>query len=187
MSDWRPIDLSAWPRESMGIYLIGHLIELITVLADPAPMIDAWLAAADLIEARVSDREVAWRFPGEQDVGEPVAAGAGRWWPGDAGVARACGGRWSVQVPAWKAAERDEGQIARWRAPTSQPCVPHQIKIFSRGDRGGPRRQGRRGLGAGAGWVRRLGRWRAGMRRLGWWRAGCRSVPGGGPGWWRAR
>jgi hypothetical protein len=35
----------------MGIHPIGHLIELITVLADPAPMIDAWLAAADLIEA----------------------------------------------------------------------------------------------------------------------------------------
>jgi hypothetical protein len=37
------------------------------------------LAAADLIEAGTSIREVARRFPGIADVGEPVAAGAGRW------------------------------------------------------------------------------------------------------------
>jgi len=44
------------------------------------------LAAADLMEAGASDREVARAVPGEQDVGEPVAAGAGRWWPGGFGV-----------------------------------------------------------------------------------------------------
>jgi len=32
MSDWRPVDLSAWPRESMVIHPIGHLIGLITVM-----------------------------------------------------------------------------------------------------------------------------------------------------------
>jgi hypothetical protein len=35
MSGWRPADLFAWPRESVGIHPIGHLIELITVLTDP--------------------------------------------------------------------------------------------------------------------------------------------------------
>ena len=40
------------------------------------------MAAADSIEAGASDREVAKRFRVTQDVGEPVAAGTGRWWPG---------------------------------------------------------------------------------------------------------
>ncbi len=49
------------------------------------------LAAADLIEAGAGDREVARRFQGDPDVGEPVAAGAGRWRPGGVAVERA---RW---------------------------------------------------------------------------------------------
>jgi hypothetical protein len=46
------------------------------------------LAAAELIEAGASDREVAPAFPGEPYVGEPVAAGAGRRWPAGVGVER---------------------------------------------------------------------------------------------------
>jgi hypothetical protein len=44
------------------------------------------LAAAEQIEAAASGREVAKRFQGDTDVGEPVAAGAGCWWPGGADV-----------------------------------------------------------------------------------------------------
>ena len=44
------------------------------------------LAAAGLIEAGAGDREVAQALPGLADVGEPVAAGAGRGWPGGAGL-----------------------------------------------------------------------------------------------------
>ena len=133
------------------------------------------LAAAELIEAGASDREVAQAVPGDADVGEPVAAGAGRRRPGGAGVqgrrrgevqadrgaaGRAGGGAgrrpgrwgwdedqcwtlarvaelvwqrfgveytlagvdvllhrvgWSVQVPARRAAERDEAAIAAWQ------------------------------------------------------------------------
>ena len=54
------------------------------------------LAAAELIEAGASDREVARRFRVIADVGEPVAAGAGRRWPGRAGV-QGCG-RGEVQA-----------------------------------------------------------------------------------------
>ena len=44
------------------------------------------LAAAELIEAGGSDREVARRFRVSRMSAEPVAAGAGRRWPGGAGL-----------------------------------------------------------------------------------------------------
>jgi transposase len=48
--------------------------------------------AAELIEAGASDREVAKRFRVTRMTGEPLAAGAGRWRPGGAGLegARRC-------------------------------------------------------------------------------------------------
>ena len=44
------------------------------------------LAAAELIQDGTSDREIARRFPGVADVGEPVAAGAGGRREGGAGL-----------------------------------------------------------------------------------------------------
>jgi hypothetical protein len=44
------------------------------------------LAAAEMIEAGASDREVAKAVPGVADVGEPVAAVPGRGRPGGAGL-----------------------------------------------------------------------------------------------------
>jgi transposase len=83
------------------------------------------LAAADLIEAGASDRQVAQRFPVSR-------MSANRWWRalaagGRAALAsRGAGGMdlllhragWSVQVPARQAAERDEARIAAWRQET---------------------------------------------------------------------
>ena len=57
------------------------------------------LAAAKLIEAGASDREVA-AVSGDADVGEPVAAGAGCWWPGGAGVEGPGGGPVQADSPA---------------------------------------------------------------------------------------
>jgi len=54
------------------------------------------LAAAEMIEAGASDREVAKRFRVVADECEPVAAGAGRWRPGGAGLQG--GGRREVQA-----------------------------------------------------------------------------------------
>ena len=44
------------------------------------------LAAAEMIEAGASDRGDRQALPGVADVGEPVAAGPGRRWPGCAGL-----------------------------------------------------------------------------------------------------
>src|SRR6266704_3609397 len=52
--------------------------------------------------------------PGDADVGESVAAGAGRRGP-DLLLHRI---GWSVQVPARQAAERDEAKIAAWKEAT---------------------------------------------------------------------
>jgi len=69
------------------------------------------LAAAELIEAGASDREVARRFRVSRMTGEPVAAGAGRRGPGGPGLQGR--GRGAVQAqpgPAVRAA----GGAGRW-------------------------------------------------------------------------
>jgi hypothetical protein len=51
------------------------------------------LAAAELIDARASAREIAKRLQVATDVREPVPAGLGRWRRGDAGSKDADGAR----------------------------------------------------------------------------------------------
>src|SRR5690348_9120 len=68
------------------------------------------LAAAELIEAGVFDREVAKRFRVcVADVGEPVAAGAGRWRDRSA---RIVGGRCAASQPATGSRRLTEGEGA---------------------------------------------------------------------------
>jgi hypothetical protein len=68
------------------------------------------LAAAELIEAGVFDREVAKRFRVcVADVGEPVAVGAGRWRDRSA---RIVGGRCAASQPATGSRRLTEGEGA---------------------------------------------------------------------------
>src|SRR6266481_2178887 len=90
------------------------------------------LAAAEMIEAGASDREVAKRFRVSRmsvNRWRRALAAGGR----EALASRGAGGAkctlagmdvllhrlgWSVQVPARRAAERDEEKIVRWREDT---------------------------------------------------------------------
>src|SRR6266481_5588648 len=90
------------------------------------------LAAAELIEAGASDREVARRF-------RVTRMSANRWrWALAAGGRQALaskgpgGARCSVQVPARQATERNEAAIAAWREET-WPVVKGRRRTWAPG------------------------------------------------------
>jgi hypothetical protein len=62
--------------------------------------------------------------PGVADVGEPVAAGAGRWWPGGAGVA----GRGRGEVQAHCRRMPMSSTRPNWSGPTSAGPWPTWLK-----------------------------------------------------------
>ena len=74
------------------------------------------LAAAELIEAEASDREIAGRFRVSLDL-----------------LLHRLG--WTVQVPARRAAERDEDKIARWREDT-WPVIKARRRTWAPGSAG---------------------------------------------------
>src|SRR3954466_9141926 len=68
------------------------------------------LAAAEWIEEGATDQEVAERFPGEPDVGQPLAPGAGRRRPAGAGLQ---GRRWGALPAQPRPARRTAGAARR--------------------------------------------------------------------------
>lgn len=78
------------------------------------------LAAAELIEAGVSDREGGLAVPGAADVGEPLATGAGGWRAEPASLSATSA---SLRAPGQEGSDR----CAWLGKPGSRRCVDHRI------------------------------------------------------------